>query len=128
MSNIPEDLLYTQKHEWVKETDGLLVLGITDYAQNSLGDVVYVDLQPVDTELAAGDTFGTIESVKAAEDLYCPAGGTVAEVNPAINDDPASVNKDAYAAWMIKLKDYNKDGLSELMNAAAYGEYLASLG
>ena len=127
MSNIPEDCLYTKQHEWIREADGLLWIGITDFAQNSLGDVVYVDLKDADTELAAEDPFGAIESVKAAEDLYAPLSGSIAEINVTLNDNPAAVNSDPYGSWMVKLKDFNKDDLGSLLKPAAYKELVDSL-
>ena len=128
MSQIPEGHFYTKKHEWAREEGGLLWIGITDFAQNALGDVVYVDLKPADTKLQADAEFGAIESVKAAEDLYSPLRGTIAEVNSALNGGPEQVNRDAYGSWMIKLKDYDRADLQNLMTPGAYREYTDSLG
>ncbi len=127
-SKIPEGYFYTKKHEWAREEGGLLVVGITDFAQNALGDVVYVDLKPADTKLDAGSEFGAIESVKAAEDLYSPVAGTIAEVNRTLNGGPEQVNRDPYGAWMIKIRDYDSASLQKLMTAGAYREYTDSLG
>jgi len=126
--NIPEGYFYTKKHEWAREEDGLLVIGISDYAQDSLGDIVFVDAPEEGAELAAGDSFGAIESVKAAEDLYSPAGGVVAEVNEEVKNSPEKINQDAYANWILKLKEYNKDDLKDLMDSQAYQDYVGSLG
>ena len=127
MSNIPEGYFYTEKHEWAREEGDLLVIGITDYAQNSLGDIVYVDLQSAGTTVEQNGVFGAIESVKAAEDLYAPVGGEIADVNADVNNEPESVNKSPYDAWLIKMKDYSKDQLNGLMNPAAYSEFVESL-
>lgn len=127
MSNIPEGYFYTEKHEWAREEGDLLVVGITDYAQNSLGDIVYVDLQPAGTTVDQEGVFGAIESVKAAEDLYSPVSGEVAEVNADVNNEPESVNKSPYDAWLVKLKDYSKDQLGALMSPAAYAEFVEGL-
>ncbi|MEQ9362622.1 MAG: glycine cleavage system protein GcvH [Leptospirales bacterium] len=124
---VPEGYFFTEKHEWAREVDGLLWIGISDYAQDSLGDIVYLDIPAEGTSLAAGDTCGNIESVKAVEDLYSPAGGTVAETNDAVKNGPEQINADAYGSWLIKLKDYNADDLSKLMDSAAYGDFLKTL-
>ena len=118
---------YTKQHEWVKEENGLLLLGITDYAQKALGDIVYVDLKPPGSSLNAGDVFGTIESVKAAEDLYCPVKGTVESINKEVNNSSDSINKNAQNIWLAKLRDYNKADLAALMDLAAYSSYTATL-
>lgn len=125
--NIPENCRFTEKHEWARQENGLLLVGITDYAQSSLGDIVYVDVKDEGTDLSAGDSFGAIESVKAAEDLYAPVSGTITEINTALKDAPESINKDANSAWLVKLKDYNADEFNSLMDAAAYRELVASL-
>ena len=126
MSNIPEGLHYTKNHEWAQVEGGLLVVGITDFAQKALGDVVYVDVKPAGTILSAGDSFGAIESVKAAEDLYAPVSGVIAEANAALNDNPARVNQNPYEAWMVKFKDYNVEELKALMDSAAYAAHAAA--
>ncbi len=118
---------YTEKHEWVKIDGDTAIFGISDFAQNALGDIVFVDLPKVGKTVKQGQSFGTIESVKAAEDLYAPISGEVIEVNPAIAKDPAMVNKDAFAAWMIKVKNVNPTEADKLMDSAKYKEYTASL-
>ncbi|MBE7439347.1 MAG: glycine cleavage system protein GcvH [Spirochaetales bacterium] len=128
MNKVPENLLYTSKHEWALEEGGLLLVGITDYAQHSLGDIVYIDVKPVGTVLAREGSFGAIESVKAAEELYAPLGGSIAQVNPALNQDPARVNQDPYGSWIIKIKDYSAGDLGTLMNSSAYADYIKTLG
>jgi len=123
MANVPADLAYTAEHEYVKTTgDGSVVqIGITDYAQGELGDVVYVDLPKAGATFAKGAVFGTIEAVKAVSDLYCPVAGTVVESNGVLEQDPAAVNREPYGAgWMIKLKVKDQAELKGLLNAAAY--------
>ena len=123
MANIPADLRYTKEHEYVKQTgaDALVQIGITDYAQGELGDVVYVDLPKPGTSVGRGDVFGTIEAVKAVSELYAPLAGTVTEVNQALESDPALVNRDPYGAgWMIKLRAKNAGELEQLLNSEAY--------
>ena len=118
---------YTEKHEWVKIDGDTAIFGISDFAQNALGDIVFVDLPKVGKAVKQGQSFGTIESVKAAEDLYAPISGEVIEVNPAIAKDPAMVNKDAFAAWMIKVKNVNSSEADKLMDSAKYKEHTSSL-
>ena len=118
---------YTEKHEWVKIDGDTAIFGISDFAQNALGDIVFVDLPKVGKTVKQGQSFGTIESVKAAEDLYAPISGEVIEVNPAIAKDPAMVNKDAFAAWMIKVKNVNSSEADKLMDSAKYKEHTSSL-
>ena len=123
MANIPADLRYTKEHEYVKQTgaDAIVQIGITDYAQGELGDVVYVDLPKVGASFGRGDAFGTIEAVKAVSELYAPLAGTVTEVNQALEGDPALVNRDPYGAgWMIKLRAKNAGELEQLLNSEAY--------
>lgn len=124
MSQIPENLKYTKDHEWVRfEEDGTAVIGITDYAQNSLGDVTFVELPELDDNFEPGETFGVVESVKAASDLYMPLGGTVVAVNEALADTPESVNSDPYGdAWMIRVQPGEEGAGGELLDAAAYAE------
>lgn len=123
MSSIPENLKYTKDHEWVRlEADGTLTIGITDYAQNSLGDITFVELPDVDATFEAGDTFGVVESVKAASDLYMPVSGKVAAINEPLPDTPEVVNSDPYGeAWMVRLQP-ETDDLSHLLDPAAYRE------
>lgn len=123
MSQIPEGLFYTEEHEYLKPTEeaDVFIVGITDYAQGELGDVVYLELPGEGDAFAKMDTFGTIEAVKAVSDLYCPLQGEVVEVNPALEDDPSLVNNDPYGAgWMIKLKVANLSEVDGLMDHQAY--------
>ena len=123
MSKIPADLLYTEKHEYVRKTDDktLIVVGITDYAQGELGDVVYVELPKTGTSFGRMDPFGTIEAVKAVSDLFAPLAGTVSEGNPALESDPALVNRDPYGdGWMIKLRIKNPADFDQLLDAGRY--------
>ena len=121
--NIPTDLKYTESHEWVRrEADGTLTVGITDYAQDALGDIVFVELPQVGKTFTAGDDAAVVESVKAASDIYAPVGGTVTEVNQATADAPDSINTDAFAAWLFKLKPADAAAYDGLMDADAYGK------
>lgn len=124
MSQIPENLKYTKDHEWLRmETDGTAVIGVTDYAQNSLGDVTFVELPETGDHFDIGESFGVVESVKAASDLYMPVAGTVSAVNEALADTPESVNSDPYGdAWMVRIQPDDPAALEALMDAAAYGE------
>ncbi|HKJ91348.1 MAG TPA: glycine cleavage system protein GcvH [Oceanipulchritudo sp.] len=124
MSLIPENLKYTKDHEWVRaEEDGTLTVGVTDYAQSSLGDITFVELPEVDETFEAGDPFGVVESVKAASDLYMPVSGSVVAVNEALADTPETVNADPYGeAWMLRIKPDNAGDCADLMDAPAYGE------
>ena len=121
MSQIPAELKYTASHEWVRvEADGTLTVGITDHAQEALGDVVFLDLPEAGRSVAAGEACAVIESVKAAADIYAPAAGEVLEANTAVADAPESVNADAYAAWLFKLKPADGADLGRLLDAAGY--------
>jgi glycine cleavage system H protein len=122
MSNIPAELRYAKSHEWVRlESDGTATVGITDYAQNSLGDITYVQLPKVGAALKAGETFGVVESVKAASDLYAPVAGTVTAVNSALDSAPETVNKEPYTSgWMLKLKLADPASVNALLDANAY--------
>jgi glycine cleavage system H protein len=124
MSSIPENLKYTKDHEWVRvEENGTITIGITDYAQNSLGDITFVELPEVDDSFEAGDSFGVVESVKAASDLYMPVQGRVVAINDELTGTPETVNSDPYGeAWMIRLKVDDASSLDGLMDAAAYGQ------
>ena len=127
MSNIPQDLRYTADHEYVKPTadPAVVYVGITDYAQGELGDVVYVELPKAGATLKGHDVFGTIEAVKAVSELFCPVAGTVVESNPALEADPAVVNRDPYGdGWMIKLKVANTKDLDGLLKSDAYRKQL----
>ena len=123
MANIPSDLKYAKSHEWVRrESDGTLVIGITDYAQNSLGDITYVQTPKVGSKLKAGDVFGVVESVKAASDLYAPVAGEVISINDALDQKPETVNQDPYEeGWMLKLRPDQPTSIDGLLDAEAYG-------
>lgn len=123
MAKVIEGLYYSESHEYVKVENGFGYIGITDYAQNALGNVVYVDMPDVDDEIEAGEEFGAVESVKAASDLIAPISGTVVEVNEQLNDSPELINQDAYANWIIKVKLSDESGLDKLMDARAYEEF-----
>ena len=120
----PEELKYTRTHEWVKEEDGLYVIGLTDYAQDALGDIVFVNLPAVGDEVTAGASFSDVESVKAVSDVFSPVSGVVAEINEAVVDDPSLVNSDCYEAWLIKVSDVT--AVEELLDAGAYEEVCAN--
>ena len=121
----PAEYKYTKEHEWLKSDGSTATIGITDYAQQSLGDIVFVDLPKVGTELAAGKAFGSVESVKAVSDLYAPASGTVAEVNSELATAPEKINKDAHGSWMVKITLKNPGELSSLLSAADYDKFVA---
>ena len=124
--NVPSNLKYTKSHEWVRaEADGTVTIGITAHAQELLGDLVFVELPDVGKNLAAEQEAAVVESVKAASDVYAPISGTVTEVNTAVSDAPESVNEDAYAAWLFKMKPANAADVDALLGAA---EYTASAG
>ena len=125
MSKVIEGLYYSESHEYVRVEGEYGYVGITDYAQNALGNVVYVDMPDVDDEVTAGEEFGAVESVKAASDLISPVSGTVAEVNEALDDQPELVNQDAYENWIIKVEMSDKTELDNLMDAKAYEEFCA---
>ena len=120
MSKVIEGLLYSESHEWVKVEDGIAVIGVSDYAQAEMGDITYVDLPSEGDEVAAGEEFGALESVKASSELYSPVSGTVVEVNEELESAPEKVNEDAYAAWIIKVRLSDESELDALMDAAAY--------
>ena len=120
MSKILEGLKYSESHEWVKVEGNVAVIGVSDFAQKEMGDITYVDMPAVDDELAAGEEFGALESVKAASDLYSPVSGTVVEVNEALEDAPEAINEDAYASWIIKVEMSDPSELDKLLDAAAY--------
>lgn len=124
----PADYKYTKEHEWLKSDGKTATIGITSYAQDSLGDIVFVDLPKVGTELAAGKTFGSVESVKAVSDLYAPASGTVTEINGELATAPEKINKDAHSAWMIKIALKNPGDLNSLLSAGDYEKFVAEEG
>lgn len=127
MSEIPDNLHYTEEHEYVRPTEdtGIVAVGITDYAQGELGDVVYVDLPEVGAKLNQMDEFGSIEAVKAVSQLYCPVAGEVVEINQSLEADPALVNRDPYGdGWMIKLEIRSQADLHQLLTAADYAQHI----
>ena len=122
MSNIPADLKYTESHEWVRaEADGTVTVGITEFAQDALGDIVFVELPKVGATFTAGDDAAVVDSVKAASDIYAPVSGEVVAVNDAVTGAPESINADAYAAWLFKIKPSDANAVNGLLDAAAYG-------
>ncbi len=126
MSNIPTNCRYTKEDEWVRVEGDEVVIGVTDYAQDSLSDIVYLELPDVGDTFGAGDNFGVVESVKAAADLYMPVAGEVTAVNSTLIDTPELINADPYgAAWILRIKPANIADLNDLMDAAAYEKYLA---
>ena len=125
--SIPSDLKYTKSHEWVRvEADGTVSVGITHHAQDLLGDMVYVETPNIGRQVTAGAECAVVESVKAASDVYAPIAGEVVAVNAAVTDAPESINKDAYGAWMFKLKPANAADVNNLLDAAAYQAVVAS--
>jgi glycine cleavage system H protein len=124
----PADFKYTKEHEWLKVEGTTGTIGITDHAQNSLGDIVFVELPKVGAEITAGQTFGSVESVKAVSDLYAPVSGTVTAINEALNTTPEDVNKDAHAAWMIKVTLKDPADADKLLSAADYEKFAAEEG
>jgi glycine cleavage system H protein len=126
MSNVPSGLRYAKSHEWLKVEGDIATVGISDYAQNSLGDITFVQLPKVGTTFKAGETFGVVESVKAASDLYAPVSGTVTEVNAALNSAPETINSAPYAGgWIMKLKLANAAESGSLLDAGAYEKSIA---
>ncbi len=120
MFNCPEELRYARTHEWVREEDGLCVIGLTDFAQDALGDIVFINLPQVGDELKAEESFADVESVKAVSDVYAPVNGTVVEINEELVDNPALINEDPYGAWLVKVE--NVSGGEALLDAAGYQE------
>ena len=126
MSNIPENLKYSKSHEWVLEEDGVFTIGLTDYAQNALGDIVFINLPEEGDSVTAGESFSDVESVKAVSDLVSPVTGTVCAVNEELLDAPEKLNSDPYGAWLIKVE--NVEGSEELLDAAAYEAFCTEEG
>lgn len=120
MSKIIEGLLYSESHEWVKVDGNVAIIGVSDFAQEEMGDITYVDLPSEGDEVNAGEDFGALESVKASSELYSPVSGTVVAVNTELEDAPEKVNEDPYTSWIIKVEMSDKKELDSLMNAAAY--------
>ena len=126
MSNIPAELKYSNDHEWCRVEGEFAYVGITDFAQSELGDIVFVDIQTEGENLAAGDIFGTIEAVKTVSDAFTPVSGEVVEINPAIDADPALVNKDPYGeGWMVKIAMTNPSEVDALLSAEEYAAFIA---
>ena len=121
----PKDYKYTKEHEWIHANGNVATVGITDHAQESLGDIVFVEMPKPGAQLQAGKSFGTVESVKAVSDLYAPASGKVTEINEALNQSPENINKDAHSAWMIKMELANPSELNGLLSADDYEKYIA---
>lgn len=119
-----KDLLYTKDHEWIKVDGNKAYVGVADYAQDQLGDIVYVELPDVDDEFEIEEAFGAVESVKAAADIYMPVGGKVLEINEALEDDPSLLNQDPYENWMILIELSDASQADDLMNAKDYEKYL----
>lgn len=117
---IKENLRYAESHEWVSLDGDIATVGITDYAQHALGDIVYVDMPEVGDEVTAGEEFGAVESVKAASDLYSPVSGEVVEINEALEDEPGLINQDAFANWIMKVKVSDASEIDALLDAEAY--------
>ena len=127
MSNVPADLKYAKSHEWARlETDGSVTVGITDHAQELLGDLVFIELPEAGSHFIAGKEVAVVESVKAASDIYAPLSGTISAVNQAAADAPELVNQDAYAAWLFKLQPENAADLDKLLDAAGYQQEISS--
>ena len=124
--NYPTDLQYSKSHEWLKVEDGVAVIGISDFAQDALGDVVFVNLPAVGDEVTAGESFGDVESVKAVSDLISPVSGVVCEINEDLEDSPENLNEDPYGAWIIKVENVSVE--EELLDAAAYEAHCAEEG
>ena len=122
MSKIDESCRYAESHEWVRVDGDVAVIGISDYAQHALGNIVYVDMPEVGDELEAGDEFGAVESVKAASDLYTPVSGSVIEVNEELEDRPEAINEDAFGTWIIKIAMSDPSQVDSLLDAESYGK------
>src|SRR5579875_1790656 len=124
--NFPENLRYTKDHEWIRIEGEEAIVGITDFAQHELGDIVYVEIETLGQALKANDVFGTVEAVKTVSDLYLPVDGTITEINPKLNSNPELVNSDPYGeGWMIKMKLSSASDLDELMDAKAYNSLVS---
>jgi glycine cleavage system H protein len=121
----PADFKYTKEHEWIKADGKIATIGITSHAQESLGDIVFVELPKTGTEITAGKTFGSVESVKAVSDLYAPASGTITEVNGELATAPEKINKDAHGSWMLKIALKNPGELDSLLSSADYEKFVA---
>lgn len=118
--HLPEDLVYTKDHEWARREGDVVVVGISDYAQDQLGDIVFVELPEVGDSFATGDEFGTLESVKAVSELYLPVGGEIVAVNEELDDSPELINQDPYGGWIIKIKPDDPEELDKLLDHSSY--------
>ena len=128
MSDIPEDLRYTEEHEWAKLDEEVVIVGITDYAQEAMGEIVFVELPSEGEELEIGDTFGGVESTKSVSDLFSPISGDIVEVNELLLESPENINTDPYGdGWIIKVHPNNKEEIDELMDATAYSQFVENL-
>ncbi len=125
--NVSNELKYTEKHEWVKIEGNTALIGITDFAQNALGDLVFIQLPKIGKKFNKSESCVTLESVKAAEDVYAPIGGEVTEINQSVEKDPSIVNKDAYSSWMIKITGFNSEEALSLLTPDQYREFLKGL-
>jgi glycine cleavage system H protein len=125
MVEIPEVLKYTKEHEWARVEDDIVIIGITDYAQDALGEIIYIELPSEGDEVTKGETFGAVESTKSVSDLYAPISGEVVEVNEALLDSPEAINEDPYGeGWMVKVKPYDPSELEDLMYSDEYTEFI----
>jgi len=125
--NTPDTLHYTKDHEWISIEDGIATVGVTDFAQSELGDIVYVEVETLDEQIGISEVFGTVEAVKTVSDLFMPLSGTIIEFNESLEDEPEMVNEDPYGkGWMIKIKLDNPAEASELLEAAAYKELIGA--
>ena len=125
--NTPDTLHYTKDHEWISIGDGIATVGVTDFAQSELGDIVYVEVETLDEQIGISKVFGTVEAVKTVSDLFMPLSGTIIEFNESLEDEPEMVNEDPYGkGWMIKIKLDNPGEVSELLDAAAYKELIGA--
>ena len=125
--NIPEELKYTEEHEWVRIEDNIAIVGITDFAQGELGDIVYLEIDTLDSQIDSNEVFGTVEAVKTVSDLFMPIAGKVVEVNPSLEDNPELVNEDPYGeGWIIKIDITDESQLDSLLNASDYKSLIDS--
>tara|TARA_B100001113_G_scaffold122052_1_gene99677 strand:+ start:189 stop:569 length:381 start_codon:yes stop_codon:yes gene_type:complete len=125
--NIPEELKYTEEHEWVRIEDNIAIVGITDFAQGELGDIVYLEIDTLDSQIDSNEVFGTVEAVKTVSDLFMPIAGKVVEVNPSLEDNPELVNEDPYGeGWIIKIDITDESQLDSLLNASDYKNLIDS--
>lgn len=120
MAKVIEDLLYSESHEWVKVDGGIAIIGVSDFAQEEMGDITYIDLPEEGDEVTAGEDFGALESVKASSELFCPVSGTIVAVNSELEDTPESINEDPYGSWLIKVEMSDTTQLDALMDARTY--------